>query len=91
LQLLFASLDVSIGLCTFIETISIEQSIASAFQLRTYADVCMSIVCAEDVALDSVELTFKDQYLGRSDMWRLKSSLVQLISKSISIKFQPSN
>lgn len=62
----------------FLETISIEQSIASAFQLRTYADVCMSIVCAEDVALDSVELTFKDQYLGRSDMWRLKNSLVQL-------------
>jgi DEP domain-containing protein 5 len=58
------------------ETISIEQSIASAFQLRTYADVCMNIVSAEDVALDSVELTFKDQYLGRSDMWRLKNSLV---------------
>jgi DEP domain-containing protein 5 len=39
----------------------------------------MSIVCAEDVALDSVELTFKDQYLGRSDMWRLKSSLVHKV------------
>lgn len=26
-------------------------------------------------ALDSVELTFKDQYLGRSDMWRLKNCL----------------
>ncbi|XP_059473113.1 GATOR complex protein Iml1 isoform X3 [Neocloeon triangulifer] len=58
------------------ETISIEQSIASAFQLRTYADVCMNIVSAEDVALDSVELTFKDQYLGRSDMWRLKNTMV---------------
>ncbi|XP_066997885.1 GATOR complex protein Iml1 isoform X2 [Anabrus simplex] len=58
------------------ETISVEQSIANAFQLRTYADVVMNIVNPEDVALDSVELTFKDQYLGRSEMWRLKNSLV---------------
>ncbi|XP_065337206.1 GATOR complex protein Iml1 isoform X2 [Cloeon dipterum] len=58
------------------ETISIEQSIASAFQLRTYADVNVNIVSAEDVALDSVELTFKDQYLGRSDMWRLKNTMM---------------
>ncbi|XP_071445788.1 GATOR complex protein Iml1 isoform X2 [Hetaerina americana] len=58
------------------ETISIEQSIATTFQLKTYSDVVMNIVQPEDVALDSVELTFKDQYLGRSDMWRLKNSLV---------------
>jgi hypothetical protein len=66
-------------LYAFVDTISVEQSIASAFQLRTYADVCTSIVSADDVALDSVELTFKDQYLGRSDMWRLKNSLVSCI------------
>ncbi|PSN43947.1 DEP domain-containing protein 5 [Blattella germanica] len=47
------------------DTISVEQSIANAFQLRTYADVYMNIVNPEDVALDSVELTFKDQYMGR--------------------------
>nr|CAD7589464.1 unnamed protein product [Timema genevievae] len=58
------------------ETISVEQSIATAFQLRTYADVYMNIVKPVDVALDSVELTFKDQYMGRSEMWRLKNSLV---------------
>ncbi|XP_049833121.1 GATOR complex protein Iml1 isoform X2 [Schistocerca gregaria] len=58
------------------DTISVEQSIATAFQLRTYADVCVNIVNPADVALDSVELTFKDQYLGRSEMWRLKNSLV---------------
>lgn len=56
-----------------------EQSIATAFQLRTYADVIMNIVNPEDVALDSVELTFKDQYMGRSEMWRLKNSLVRVI------------
>lgn len=26
--------------------------------------------------LDSVELIFRDQYLGRSEMWRLKNSMV---------------
>lgn len=62
----------------FVETISVEQSIASAFQLRTYADVYMNVVSPPSVALDSVELLFKDQYLGRSEMWRLKNSLVSV-------------
>lgn len=31
----------------------------------------------KDVTLDLVELTFKDQYIGRGDMWRLKKSLVR--------------
>lgn len=30
---------------------------------------------AASVALDYVELSFKEQYLGRSDMWRLQQSL----------------
>ncbi|PRD26788.1 UNVERIFIED_CONTAM: Depdc5 [Trichonephila clavipes] len=34
----------------------------------------------KDVSLDSVELTFKDQYLARSDMWRLKNYLVCLFA-----------
>ncbi|XP_011300868.1 DEP domain-containing protein 5 isoform X8 [Fopius arisanus] len=58
------------------ETISVENNIATMFQLRTFADVYMNIVNPEDVALDSIELTFKDQYMGRSEMWRLKNSLV---------------
>ncbi|KAH9637753.1 hypothetical protein HF086_009421 [Spodoptera exigua] len=58
------------------DTISVEQSIAITFQLRTFADVYVNIVNVADVALDSVELTFKDQYMGRSEMWRLKNSLV---------------
>ena len=28
------------------------------------------------MSLDSVELTFKDQYMGRSEMWRVKNNLV---------------
>lgn len=39
----------------------------------------MRVVNPADVALDSIELTFKDQYMGRSEMWRLKNSLVSFI------------
>lgn len=60
----------------FTDTISVEQSIATTFQLRTFNDVIVNIVNISDVALDSLELTFKDQYLGRSEMWRLKNHLV---------------
>ncbi|KAI5731066.1 hypothetical protein M8J77_004068 [Diaphorina citri] len=58
------------------EAISVEQSIAFTFQLRTYSDVKVGLVNPSLVTLDSVELTFKDQYLGRSDMWRLKNHMM---------------
>ncbi len=61
------------------ETISVENNIASMFQLRTFGDVYMNVVNPADVSLDSVELTFKDQYTGRSEMWRLKNSLVIIL------------
>lgn len=38
--------------------------------------MCLNVVASDSVSLDSVELTFKDQYLGRSEMWRLKTNLV---------------
>lgn len=60
------------------DVISVENNVATMFQLRTFADVYMNIVNPDDVALDSIELTFKDQYMGRSEMWRLKNSLVQM-------------
>ncbi|XP_077579911.1 GATOR1 complex protein DEPDC5 isoform X3 [Stigmatopora nigra] len=58
------------------ETISVDQAVAQAFRLRAYQDVIISVVEPKDVTLDLVELTFKDQYVGRGDMWRLKKSLV---------------
>ncbi|XP_021373105.1 DEP domain-containing protein 5-like isoform X1 [Mizuhopecten yessoensis] len=58
------------------DIISIEQSIATQFQLRAYKEVHVSKVSPKDVALDLVELLFKDQYLSRSDMWRLRHGLV---------------
>lgn len=60
-----------------VETISIESNIATLFALRTFADVVIRVVEPATVALDSVEVTFKDQYLGRSEMWRLKTILVK--------------
>jgi len=53
----------------------VEQSVVSMFQLQIFADVCVTVVDPSSVALDSLELTFKEQYLGRSDMWRLKDHL----------------
>lgn len=41
---------------------------------RLWVGVCPR----QDVTLDLVELTFKDQYIGRGDMWRLKKCLVGL-------------
>lgn len=66
------------------ETISVEQSIAAAFGLQTYKNVTIRLVNPADVALDSIELTFKDQYMGRSEMWRLKNSLVSVQYTDIS-------
>lgn len=59
------------------ESISIESSIATAFNLKTFGDVIIQLVPnISTVALDSVEITFKDLYMGRSEMWRLKTHLV---------------
>ncbi|XP_049824160.1 GATOR complex protein Iml1 isoform X3 [Aethina tumida] len=58
------------------ETISVEHSIANAFGLQIFKNVIVRLVNPSDVALDSIELTFKDQYMGRSEMWRLKNSLI---------------
>ncbi|KAH8303794.1 hypothetical protein KR018_006009 [Drosophila ironensis] len=58
------------------DVISIESGIAAAFKMRGFSsNVVMRIVNPADVALDSIEITFKDQYMGRSEMWRLKTYL----------------
>ena len=64
------------GIFMFTDTISNEQSIVSMFQLQIFFGVRVTVVDPVSAALDSVELTFKDQYLGRSDMWRLKNCLI---------------
>ena len=57
-------------------TIFIEATIAKTFSLNQFAEVMVQIADKSKVTLDSVELMFKDQYLSRSVMWRLKSDMV---------------
>ncbi|KAK9712490.1 vacuolar membrane-associated protein iml1, partial [Basidiobolus ranarum] len=55
--------------------ISIANHIATAFGLQARKDIIVRKVDAASVATEYIEFTFKDQYIGRSDMWRLKMSL----------------
>jgi len=61
------------------DTVYILKSIAESFHLSNYKSLVVNKVVKEDVALDSVELLFKEQYLGRSEMWRLKKSLIDSV------------
>ena len=61
------------------DTVYIEKSIAESFQLSNYKSLVINKVDKERVALDIVELLFKEQYLGRSEMWRLKRHLVDSV------------
>ena len=54
------------------ETVYIDKTIAETFKLQNFKNVVVRKVPLADIVLDSVELTFKEQYLGRSEMWRLK-------------------
>ncbi len=58
------------------ETVYLEKSIAETFGLKAFKNVIVKKVNREEFALDLIELTFREQYLGRSEMWRLKSALV---------------
>uniref|UniRef100_A0A1I8PYI3 DEP domain-containing protein n=1 Tax=Stomoxys calcitrans TaxID=35570 RepID=A0A1I8PYI3_STOCA len=57
------------------DIISIESAVAAQFNLPRFADIVMRPVDIAEVTLDSIEITFKDQYMGRSEMWRLKKYL----------------
>ena len=48
---------------------------AKMCKIFDYRDVIVTKVDKKDVSLDSVELTFKEQYVGRSEMWRLAKSI----------------
>ena len=59
-----------------VDVVSVEQGVANTFQLRSFSDVVVRKVDFDSVVLDSLEITFKDQYLGRSEMWRLRNNIV---------------
>ncbi|TPX43357.1 hypothetical protein SeLEV6574_g05108 [Synchytrium endobioticum] len=55
--------------------ISIAQHVAALFELQARTDVCVRKVNPSDYTAEYVELLFRDQYIGRSEMWRVKLSL----------------
>ncbi|XP_037068810.1 LOW QUALITY PROTEIN: GATOR complex protein Iml1-like [Pollicipes pollicipes] len=61
-----------------VDAVSVDSTVVETFHLRDrlYDSVSVRLVDPADAALESVELLFKDHYLNRSDMWRLKNSLV---------------
>ncbi|TLD37866.1 NADPH-cytochrome P450 reductase [Venturia nashicola] len=54
--------------------ISISSSIASVFGYRNRSHVLISTAEEEEHSASHVELTFRDEYLARGDMWRLAIS-----------------
>lgn len=55
--------------------LSISKDLADRFNFRSRQEVNVELIDPSLVSLDHVELAFKEQYLGRSDMWRLQQSL----------------
>ncbi|CAG8563664.1 5287_t:CDS:2 [Paraglomus occultum] len=56
--------------------VSVTQSIASLFGFKAWSDVRVRKVDVNYAAAEHIELLFKDQYIGRGDMWRLSRSLI---------------
>ncbi|KAH8117101.1 hypothetical protein DFH11DRAFT_1840208 [Phellopilus nigrolimitatus] len=55
--------------------ISVSRSIADAFGLRNHTTVRLTKVDSSKMRAEYIEIVFQDQYLGRSDMWRLGKQL----------------
>ncbi|KAM3588807.1 vacuolar membrane-associated protein iml1 [Umbelopsis sp. WA50703] len=55
--------------------ISLHKDLADKLIWRSRMDVVVEPINSSMVALDHIELAFNDQYIGRSDMWRLQQSL----------------
>ena len=75
--ILSLSLSLSLSVCTG-GPFSILQEVALAFTLTGLREVLVRRVDQRVVALDLVELSLKDQYITRSDMWRITCSLVSV-------------
>ena len=61
--------------------VSMLKSVAEAFGLTAFSDVCVHGPVepgAADVRLDFVELHFKDQFITRGDMWRFTDATMNL-------------
>ena len=56
--------------------ISIAQHISQLYEIPSRINVNVQKVASYSIAASHIEILFKDQYAGRSDMWELKHSLV---------------
>jgi len=55
--------------------LSIIDDVARAFDFAKIEEVVVNVVNKDSAAVDLVELSFKDQYISRGDMWRIKLAL----------------
>lgn len=55
--------------------LSIKDTIANACDLNNREEIVANVVSKENVAVDFAEVVVKDQFISRSDMWRLKTHL----------------
>ncbi|KAK0119594.1 vacuolar membrane-associated protein iml1 [Cadophora gregata] len=61
--------------------VSIAKHIADAFSLKARSHVLLSTTDAAQNSASHVEMSFKDEYLARSDMWRL--AVAELSNKTV--------
>lgn len=52
-----------------------DKFIAANFELLARKEVVVQKVHPDHALIEFIEITFKDQYIGRSDMWRFKNYL----------------
>lgn len=57
--------------------LSIAKSIAGLYGFSNRTAVVLTRTSRQAHTIDHIELYFKDQYIGRSDMWRLSTSLLE--------------
>ncbi|TMW64455.1 hypothetical protein Poli38472_013077 [Pythium oligandrum] len=55
--------------------ISVLKDIAAQFGLEAFYEVVVQKVDPRDITADFLELTFKDQFLSRADLWRFKVAM----------------
>ncbi|KAK1929943.1 DEP domain-containing protein [Phytophthora citrophthora] len=56
--------------------VSVAKDIAAQFGLENFRSVVVRRVDQRDVCVDFVELSFKDQFLSRADIWRFKVTML---------------
>ncbi|RDD44762.1 DEP domain-containing protein 5 [Trichoplax sp. H2] len=56
-------------------TVSIHKNAASVLGITAYQTVLLKLLDKQEIELYAIELAFKDQYIGRRDMWCLKEAL----------------